>query len=582
MKALVKTSKPSRAETHLAVQVYQGPALQCEGKFPLRSPRSIRVGKSADAHLSIPFGAFPTDLNLFTIDKWGAKIHLDPRLEGFVSDGQRFGSVRDFIAPRGALKELATILEPLDVPIPLGSRGAIEFNGYTIVFRVAQPKPPRQVDDVKGAPKAPFDLPYGQTMFEKSGFLLGMLSTVLIAIPGIIWLNRFPFHKFEDIRDLPPLVAAELIHPDHFQILPWALGEEFDGQNMTREAVRWVDELRKKWQAEELGQVYESNVPVLRGFSVPEDIGVMRSRWQKELDEQWRSVALRRETAAPGTFLRGQSAYTPFRVVVSGGESGSIHERVRQRLARLDRTHTAAVSMIATEHDYMKSYFKEQSAEIPEIFDPPREPGLFFRLAENSFTVEKNNFRLAESFAALARREQNLVNSADEVQGQAQKTGAQPLVWSGDSLVIANVLSLPQQSILSGSEDQLFRNAQLAMGKIAPPPAPKPIPKINMTEVESFVRSRSPEVKVCYDAALNRDPRVSGVIQWQWTIAESGKLARVRVEKSTIRDPSFIGCLEKKIKGWSFPKPVNGAITISFPFRFVVRENIDTLERISR
>jgi len=54
------------------------------------------------------------------------------------------------------------------------------------------------------------------------------------------------------------------------------------------------------------------------------------------------------------------------------------------------------------------------------------------------------------------------------------------------------------------------------------------------------------------------------------------------VKSSSIKDGDFLKCLDKKVKGWTFPKPVNGAITISFPFRFVVRENMDTLERNAR
>lgn len=563
----------------LSVQVYQGPAMQSEGEFALNSSRVVRVGKSAQAELSVPFAPFPTDLRLFEVSKWGAKVLLDPRLDGFVSDGQRFGSVRDFVAPRGALKELATVLEPLEVAIPEGSRGALEISGYTIVFRVAKAKPTPAAHKIKGAPKAPFAMPHGQTAFENAGFLLGLVSTVCITIPAIIWLNKSPIHSFSGISELSPFLSAEIIHPDHFQLLPWAFASDFDGQKISMQAVRWVEELRTKWQAEELGGSYDSPIPVLRGFSVPEDIVARRRGWQSTLDDSWKVVVSRRDAAAPGTFMTGQKAYTPFRVAVSGGERGSIAERVRARLERLNKTHTAAVSMIHAEHEYMKGHFGEQSAEIQEIFDPPKEPGLFFRLAEKAFSEEKLNYQLAESFAALARKKQKNSAAADSV---ARIETEQPLVWSGDSLTVASVLTIPRVTSTDGNEEQLFKNAKLALGKLPPPSVPKPPAKISIGEVESFVRSRSPEVKRCYDLALNRNPQLAGSILWKWTIAENGRLSRSKVENTTIKDPVFIGCLEKKIKAWTFPKPVNGAITISFPFRFVVRENLDTLERISR
>jgi hypothetical protein len=579
--ALMKNST-SKSVAQLFVQVFQGQALQCEGRFSLLNSRDVTIGKSANADLMIPFAPFPSDLRLFKGTKWGGKVLLDPRLDGFVSDGQRFGTVRDFIAPRGALKELATVLEPLEVDIPEGSRGALEISGYTIVFRVAKLKPAAVVQKIKGAPKAPFALPHGQTVFEKSGFLLGVLMTILVTVPAVVWMNKAPIQRFKDLSDLSPFMAAGVIHPDHFQILPWAFSTQFQHDRITNHVIRWVDDLRKKWDAEDAGQVFDSKIPVLNGFSVPKDIQEERRIWQGSLDSAWQSVRSVREKASPGSFLSGQNAYTPFSVIAAGGERGSISERVKLRLKRLDSTHEAAVTLLETEHIYMVDYFKEQSAEIKQIFDIPKEPGLFFRLAEKAFTDERANFHLAESFAALARKNQSklLAESSSDENHEAE----QPFVWSGESLVLAGGLNMPSLALdmAGGSEEQLFKNASLALGKIAPPPPPKPVPVINMNEVEAFVRSRSPEIKGCYDVALNRNPRLGGMILWKWTIGLNGRVMRSLVDRSEVKDNSFIGCLQRKIAAWTFPKPLNGTITITFPFRFVVRENLDTLDRITR
>jgi hypothetical protein len=103
-----------------------------------------------------------------------------------------------------------------------------------------------------------------------------------------------------------------------------------------------------------------------------------------------------------------------------------------------------------------------------------------------------------------------------------------------------------------------------------------------MSEVDVFVRSRSPEIKSCYDLALNRNPKVGGMILWKWTIGLNGRVVRSVVDRTDVKDKLFVGCLQRKIGSWTFPRPANGAITITFPFRFVVRENLDTLDRITR
>ncbi|MEN9530095.1 MAG: hypothetical protein RI932_1968 [Pseudomonadota bacterium] len=561
---------------YLKIQVYQGPALQCEFDAPLKQSCRVRLGKSAGLELPLPYSAFPTDLTLFAIDRWGAKVYLDPRIDGFVSDGQRFGEVRDFIAPRGALKELATVLEPLEVAIPLGSRGALEIGGYTVVFRVERERPKPKAVKMIGAPKAPFALPEANSALERFGFVLGMAMTVMITIPLVQWLNKSKIHEFKSLADMSPFLAAEIVHPDHFQILPWVFGSEYESQKIVSHALHWVGELRRKWNSEDSGIRYEAAIPQLRGFSNPENVLARRKAWQSALETEWSGVAQRRDSAAPGTFLKGQAAYAPFRVVVSGGEQGSLSERVRARIEKLNRTHGAIVSLIETEHQYLKDHFATMNAEIPQIFDAPKEPGLFFRLAEKSFSIERDNFHSAESFASLARQKQAKMN---DVQGA---DASEAIVWSDESLTLPHVLNINPAGTLAGSEQDLLRNAKLSLGSIAPPPAPRPVPKINMKDVETFIRGRSPEVKSCYDVALGKNPRLGGAVVWQWTIAENGRVVRSSVKSSSIKDGDFLKCLEKKVRGWTFPRPVNGAITISFPFRFVVRENTDTLERIAR
>lgn len=565
----------------LRIQVFQGPALQCEFQTPLARTCRVRLGKSQNIELPLPFSLFPNDVLLFSVTKWGARVYLDPRIDGFVSDGQRFGEVRDFIAPRGALKELASILEPLEVSIPLGSRGALEISGYTVVFRVEKIKPQQPRAKIKGAPKAPFALPESQSMLEKTGFLFGVLATILVTVPAVHWLNKAPLKEFRSISDLSPHLAAEIIHADHFQILPWVFGQEFNSPEIVSQSLIWVDELRKKWSTEDLGLKYETSLPQLRGFSSPRNVALRRKGLADALDEEWNQVAQQRDSAALGNFVKGQTSYAPMRVVVSGGERGSLSERVRARLEKLNKTHAAVVSLIETEHAYLKGHFGTMNAEINQIFDPPKEPGLFFRLSEKSFSIERDNFHVAESFAALARGKQKPDYLNVRADAPANDNEA-VLVWSKDSLTLPSVLNSSFAPIFSGSEDELLKNARLSLGTLAPPPVPKPVAKIDMREVEAYVRGRSAEVKSCYDVALSRNPRLGGSVVWRWTIAGNGRVVRAKVANSSIGDPRFLKCLEEKIKVWNLPRPVNGAITISFPFRFVVRENIETLERIAR
>ncbi len=573
----MKFSKKNTPDVRLRVQVFQGPAMQCEYALKMEGPARVRIGRSENIELPLPFSAFAHDVVLFSMTKWGAFVHLDPRIEGFVSDGQRFGDVRDFIAPRGALKELASVLEPLEVPIPVGSRGVLQLFGYSVVFKVERIRPQKPQPKIKGAPKSPFAPPPVNSLVEKTGFVFGFATTAIVIFPLIFWLNKTQFKGFSEIKDAPLDLATHLIHADHFQILPWVFGGDFDNSRIVPQSIVWVEELKKKWSAEDNGQSYQSFLSSIGGFARPENALSRRRGWQTALDEQWNVVAKQNETATPGTFVRGQTAYVPWRVVVSGGESGSISERIRSKVEKLDRTHRSVIALIETEHSFLKEHFGEMSAKINQIFDPPKEEGLFFRLAEKEFELERERFRAAEGAAAMAR-----TNFAKKRIFDSKVSNEKALVWSSDSLVVPHVLTATDNPILTGSEEALLKNARLSLGILPPPPAPKPVPKIDMTQVEVFVKGRTAEVKSCFDSALLRDPKLGGSVVWQWTISEKGSVTRSKIAKSSIKDKAFLGCLRKKISGWRFPKPEHGSVTISFPFRFVVRENFDTLDNMAR
>ncbi|MEY2987492.1 MAG: hypothetical protein RJB13_1013, partial [Pseudomonadota bacterium] len=401
---LKRLSKKNSPDVRLRVQVYQGPAMQCEYQLRMEKPARIRIGRSENIELPLPFSAFAHDVVLFSMTKWGAFVHLDPRIEGFVSDGQRFGDVRDFIAPRGALKELASVLEPLEVPIPVGSRGVLQIFGYSVVFKVERVRPEKPKPKIKGAPRSPFAPPPLNSLVEKTGFFIGVAASASVIFPLIYWLNKTKYPEFSEIKDVPIVFATHFIHADHFQLLPWVFGTDFDKSKLVPQSIVWVEELRKKWVAEDNGQVYQSFLAPIGSFARPINSLSRRMGWQNALDEQWSVVAKQNETATPGTFLKGQNTYVPWRVVVSGGENGSISERIRTRIDKLEKTRTAVVGLLEAEHQFLKEHFGEMNAKINQMFDPPKEEGLFFRLAENEFQLERERYRAAEGVAAMARK----------------------------------------------------------------------------------------------------------------------------------------------------------------------------------
>jgi hypothetical protein len=123
----------------------------------------------------------------------------------------------------------------------------------------------------------------------------------------------------------------------------------------------------------------------------------------------------------------------------------------------------------------------------------------------------------------------------------------------------------------NGVEASLVQNVRYALGTAPLPPAPTPAPRIDKMQVEYVLVSHKEEIRACYEAALRRNHRASGVVKIQWVIDLRGRVRDPRVVRSEIEDAALSTCLSARIMGWTFPRPVNGPVSFEYPFQFQLR-----------
>ncbi len=130
----------------------------------------------------------------------------------------------------------------------------------------------------------------------------------------------------------------------------------------------------------------------------------------------------------------------------------------------------------------------------------------------------------------------------------------------------------------------LFQASDLQPPLVAPPaaaaqPAKAPAPSdpskspiadvtLDPAMVAAYVRSRLPNVKACFDAALQVDRTLAGRMTMHWTIDVNGDTRDVTVVSSSMPDSGVAECIQALIRGWRFPKPGGRSVEVSFPFVF--------------
>jgi len=92
---------------------------------------------------------------------------------------------------------------------------------------------------------------------------------------------------------------------------------------------------------------------------------------------------------------------------------------------------------------------------------------------------------------------------------------------------------------------------------------------LSREEIQRTVVVVMPDIKGCYEAALNRDPNLAGRITLKWVIAGDGTVTTILIEKTTFADPMVENCVIGILRRQRFPTPKGGGIVnVTYPFVF--------------
>lgn len=566
----LRSARSSKLYLHLTV-LQQG-APQISARVPLKGllSRGVRIGRARRAELFVPYANLPEALRLFRAGRGKASVFIDPRLEGFLNDGNRFGTVREFIAPRGSLRDLATVLEPLEVPLGEGARGALRFGDFEILFRVDARTDTTLTTLLgrlpEGAGRSPLALPDSNDPLERHGVWIAALAAGLVVGPLVLWLLKAPKTEWTGIGNLPAAYANDIIHPEHYDVLPMVFRERVDSEPLARLAHEWISALHVRWSAAEQGRVEVSHIPMLGAFPAggvgPVDVEAIERRARAA----YAAFHTEKDRSPDDRYLKALKGYPRIMTSTAGGLQGSLYVRQVRRIQRLRDTAEALQSQALEEQEFLKSHYAQNNVVLKEPFEIPKMETITGPAPHPDFEIEKSRYEKARSAASAARgspvRAKLVQWANDDARGGAS------VVWLGTDGALAPEFLSGRLVIPATSAENLLENARYATGAIRLPPPPKPKPVINMLDVDLLVYAKREELRACYEAALRRDKSVGGTVEWLLDVDAGGVPRGVKVAKSDIQDREFLLCLRDRIKTWNFPAPKGGDIAFRYPFRF--------------
>ncbi len=91
---------------------------------------------------------------------------------------------------------------------------------------------------------------------------------------------------------------------------------------------------------------------------------------------------------------------------------------------------------------------------------------------------------------------------------------------------------------------------------------------LSREQILKVVMSHAAAIQFCYEKELQRFPHLSGKVLLGWKVDLDGRVESVKVDNTTLGNPSAESCMARQVKNWQFPRP-NGVVAIvTFPFFF--------------
>jgi hypothetical protein len=87
--------------------------------------------------------------------------------------------------------------------------------------------------------------------------------------------------------------------------------------------------------------------------------------------------------------------------------------------------------------------------------------------------------------------------------------------------------------------------------------------------IRKVIHANRGQIRYCYEAQLNRFPKLEGKVAIKFVISAGGSVASSNVAQATTNNAELESCIAGRVRTWIFPKPKGGGVVVvTYPFIF--------------
>ncbi len=90
---------------------------------------------------------------------------------------------------------------------------------------------------------------------------------------------------------------------------------------------------------------------------------------------------------------------------------------------------------------------------------------------------------------------------------------------------------------------------------------------LSKEDIQRAIKQQIPSIEICYQKALEKKPKIQGEVAFQLVIDSKGKVTKVSLVSTKLKDKHLEQCIIQKIKELTFPTPeATDTVTVDLSF----------------
>ena len=526
-------AKADKNKYFVHVEISQNGQVLSSHRYPYGKEKRVVLTNKPKAELTAPFYPLKFDVEVLHITKDLVEVDLDSDWEGFTTYK---GKIEDISKDKST--KYLHLLGKDDI-------GTFIHNDLRVIVKI-KPLSDTKSEKIEALPKnlrSRLAQLYFNSREEKRVLLFSALCSFIICAGVYAGMMSRHDDTPKSLVDLEESYSLAFIDADHFQTIPEAMQEYLDRSKPIRSTYNFYKNYTKMM----LGSL-DSIPPYLFKNTA--------SDYRKEIKNLENKVEVfklkQREFIASSTQKNFETVFS-----MPSVKGMSYREKLTHIKSHIKSLHSSFRSDLGARVAVTNAFKEDKKYENTKSDDA------IIKKRQGNKIPTRSEMKMYKQFDALSQKAKNIQSDIKNDDPIPNKN--KPIYIASNASFLSALNNIDFKNL---NKKLAYMNAstfQMRNSKKFQEPI---IGTLSADKVEKVINSKKYEIQLCYEAALRRDSKINGVMNWSWMLSTKGVISDISLDRSNITDERMITCIRRKLSRWKFPRPKRGSVKIEFPFKF--------------